>query len=191
MCRFHESGGIAERLKIPGVSTYCYSGCNPYVVQYKHPCLYRYLSVRLSQIAHHKNRTHKVPLVHFLRRNSTHEDANPQKRRPPWQSRTLGLAAWLWYQQPPAPGYLTAMGCTTRQTKDFIQRLKPAKEIINLISHLFYIILPPLPTRPPPERSNTAPPAFPAGRASSPIPSPSPPPLIWLVVVFHCRLAAA
>jgi hypothetical protein len=34
--------------------------------------------------------------VHFLRRNSTHDGANPKKRTPPWQSRTPGLAAWLW-----------------------------------------------------------------------------------------------
>jgi hypothetical protein len=35
-------------------------------------------------------------------------------------SRTPGLAAWLWYQQPPAPGYLIAMGWLTWHTKDFI-----------------------------------------------------------------------
>ncbi len=92
----------------------------------------------------------KVPIVHFLRRNSTHEAANPQKRPPPWQSRTPGLAAWLWYQQPPAPGYLIAMGCTTRHTKDFFQRLKPAKKIINLIkaSILYYSLPPPNSTAP-------------------------------------------
>jgi len=61
--------------------------------------------------------------------------------------------------------------------------------VFPLANYLFYIILSTLPTRPPPERSNTAPPAFPAGRASSPIPPPSPPPLIWLVVVFNRRSA--
>ena len=38
----------------------------------------------------------QVPLVDSLRRNSSHEESNPQKRSPPWQSRTPGLAAWLW-----------------------------------------------------------------------------------------------
>jgi hypothetical protein len=33
------------------------------------------------------------------------------------------LAAWIWYQQPPAPGKLIAMGWSTRQTKDFFQKL--------------------------------------------------------------------
>ena len=74
-----------------------------------------------------------LPLVHFLCRNSTHDNANPDKRPPQWQSRTPGLAAWLCYQQPPAPGYLIAMGCLTRHTKDFIQRLKWATKIIHLI----------------------------------------------------------
>jgi hypothetical protein len=71
--------------------------------------------------------------VDFLRGNSIYEGANPQKRPPPWQSRTPGLAAWiLWYQQPP-PGNLIVMGWSTRHTKDFFQILKPAKKIINLI----------------------------------------------------------
>ena len=67
-----------------------------------------------------------------------------QKRPPPWQSRTPGLAAWLWYQQPPAPGYLIAMGWLTWHTKDFIQILKPAKKMINLMAaSIFYYSLPP------------------------------------------------
>ena len=91
-----------------------------------------------------------LPLVHFLHRNSTHDNANPKKRPPPWQSRTQGLAAWLWYQQPPAPGYLIAMGCLTRHTKDFIQRLKRATKIIHLIkaSILYYSLNPPNSTAP-------------------------------------------
>ncbi len=93
---------------------------------------------------------HEVPLVRFLCRNSTHKDTNPKKRPPPWQSRMPGLAAWLWYQMPPAPGYLIAMGCTTWHTKDFIQRLKTAKEITNLIkaSILHYSLPPPNSTAP-------------------------------------------
>ena len=74
-----------------------------------------------------------LSLVHFLCRNSTHDNAYLEKRPPPWQSRTPGLVAWLCYQQPPAPGYLIAMGCLTRHTKDFIQRLKWATKIIHLI----------------------------------------------------------
>ena len=91
-----------------------------------------------------------LPLVHFLCRNSTHDNANPDKRPPPWQSRTPGLAAWLCYQQPPAPGYLIAMGCLTRHAKDFIQRLKRATKIIHLIkaSILYYSLNPPNSTAP-------------------------------------------
>jgi hypothetical protein len=44
-----------------------------------------------------------------------------------------GLAAWLWYQQPPASGNLIAMGCLARHTKDFIQILQMVKKIIILI----------------------------------------------------------
>jgi len=130
-------------------------------------------------------------LVPFLHRNSTHDNANPENRPPPWQSRTPGLAAWLCYQQPPAPGYLIAMGCSTRHTKDFIQRLKRATKIIHLTkaSILYYSLDPPNSTAP--RLSNIAPPAFPGGRTSSPIPILSLPPLIWLVVVFYGRSAAA
>ena len=83
-------------------------------------------------------------LVPFLHRNSTHDNANPENRPPPWQSQTPGLAALLLYQQPPAPGYLIAMGWLTWHTKDFIQILKPAKKIINLMAaSIFYYSLPP------------------------------------------------
>jgi len=130
-------------------------------------------------------------LVHFPGRNSTHDNANPENRPPPWQSRTPGLAAWLCYQQPPAPGYLIAMGCSMRHTKDFIQRLKRATKIIHLImaSILYYSLDPPNLTAP--RRSNIAPPAFPGGRTSSPIPILSLTPLVWLVVVFYGRSVAA
>jgi hypothetical protein len=98
-----------------------------------------------------------------------------QKRLPPWQSRTPGLAAWLWYQQPPAPGYLIAMGWLTWHTKDFIQILKPAKKIINLMAaSIFYYSLPP-PNSTAPRTIEYHPPASPAGRASSHIPCPSRP----------------
>ena len=84
-----------------------------------------------------------LPLVHFLHRNSTHDNANPKKRPPPWQSQISGLTAWLWYQQPPAPGYLIAMGWLTWHMKDFIQILKPAKKMINLMAaSIFYYSLP-------------------------------------------------
>jgi hypothetical protein len=130
-------------------------------------------------------------LVHFLRRNSTHDNANPENRPPPWRSRMPGLVTWLCYQQPPAPGYLIAMGCSMRHTKDFILRLKRATKIIHLIkaSILYYSLDPPNLIAP--RRSNIAPPAFPGGRTSSPIPILSLPPLVWLVVVFYGRLAAA
>ena len=132
-----------------------------------------------------------LPLVHFLHRNSTHDNANPKKRPPPWQSQILGLTAWLWYQQPPAPGYLIAMGCTTWHSKYFIRRLKRATKIIHLIkaSILYYSLNPPNLTAP--RTIEYCPPASPGGRTSSPIPSPSLPPLIWLVVVFYGRSAAA
>ncbi len=84
-----------------------------------------------------------LPLVHFLRRNSTHDNANPKKWPPPWQSWTLGLAAWQWYKQ-------LVMGCTTWHMKDFIQRLKRATKIIFLIkaSILYYSLNPPNSTAP-------------------------------------------
>jgi hypothetical protein len=78
--------------------------------------------------------------------------------------------AWLWYQQPSAPGNLIVIGWSMRQRKDFFQILKPAKIIINLIKASILFILSPLPTRLPPERSNTAPPAFPL--RSPPVPRP-------------------
>ena len=124
-------------------------------------------------------------LVHFLRRNSTHEDTNPQKRPPPWQSRTPGLAAWLWYQQPPAPGYLIAMGCKTWHTKDFIQRLKPAKKIISLIkaSILYYSLPPPNLTAP---RTMDSPfPSIPQQPHVLSYPPSVAPAQIWLVVVCN------
>ena len=34
----------------------------------------------------------QVPLIDSLRSNSSHEESNPQKRTPPWQSRMEGLA---------------------------------------------------------------------------------------------------
>ena len=132
-----------------------------------------------------------LPLVHFLHRNSTHDNANPKKRPPPWQSQISGLTAWLWYQQPPAPGYLIAMGCTTWHSKYFIRRLKRATKIIHLIkaSILYYSLNPPNLTAP--RTIEYCPPASPGGRTSSPIPSPSLPPLIWLAVLFYGQSAAA
>ncbi len=61
-----------------------------------------------------------------------------------------GLAAWLYYQQPPAPGYLITMGWMTRQMKDFIRRLKWATKIIHLISAsiVYYSLDPPNSTTP-------------------------------------------
>ena len=61
-----------------------------------------------------------------------------------------GSSGMAIYQQPPAPGYLIAMGCSTRHTKDFIQRLKWATKIIHLItaSILYYSLDPPSITAP-------------------------------------------
>jgi len=59
----------------------------------------------------------------LFNRTEEYEGANPQKRPPPWQSLMPGLAAWLRYQQPPAPGNLITMGWLTWHTKDFFQIL--------------------------------------------------------------------
>ena len=73
-----------------------------------------------------------------------------KKTRSPWHSRTPGLVACLWQQQPPSLGNLIAMGSLMQHTKDFIQILQMVKKIINLMKAfiLFYSLPPPTSTAP-------------------------------------------
>ena len=99
------------------------------------------VSCRHDNLPTCRQKTTKSTIVRY---DIMQQSMKSQKRPPPWQSRTPGLAAWLWYQQPPAPGYLIAMGWLTWHTKDFIQILKPAKKMINLMAaSIFYYSLPP------------------------------------------------
>ncbi len=77
------------------------------------------------------------------------------------------------------------MGCSTQYTKDFIQILKLAEEIINLLKAAILCIISHLPTRMHPKRSNTALPALSAGRVSCHIPPPSGPRVFgWLLYLI-------
>jgi hypothetical protein len=117
--------------------------------------------------------------VDFLHGNSSsYEGANPQKRSPPWQSRTPDLAAWLLYQQPPVPSSRWVGRCGIRMI--FFKYINRLKKIINLIkaSILYYSLPPPNSTAPrtieycSPERSrlNTVPPVYPASPSPCTIP---------------------
>jgi hypothetical protein len=86
-----------------------------------------------------------------MRRNNTHEGVNPQKKNTmakpiAWSS---GMAMVI-ESHLPRPVNLTAMGNTMPHTKDFFQKLKLAKEIINLIKAtiLYYSLHPPNSTAP-------------------------------------------